>query len=267
MDCIREIKYPIYIVSKGRSQNFQTPKIFLKHNIDFKIVVEPQEYEAYCSKIPPKNIAKLPFANLGIGSFPARNWCWEDSIKNGYKKHFLFDDNITSFARSNNGKRQYNYDPQEALIVLQEFTDRFLNVAISGFDYAGFVTKDVKKPFTINTHVYSGMLIRNDIPFRWRLKYNEDVDLCLQVLHEKWCTILLKAYLIDKTSTMMKMAGGNQSELYQNNKDELKALKASSLQKVWPQYVNVVQRFGRPHHHVSWNKHFKHPLKRIVKDG
>lgn len=255
-----QIKYPIYIVSKGRSQNPMTAKIFLKNDIDFNIVVEPQEYDDYCKSIPPIFIKKLPFSNLGLGSFPARNWCWEESIKDGFNRHFLFDDNIQSFARLNNGKREYNYSPQEALNCLETLVEKYSNIGIAGYNYSGFVTKTTKKPFVINTHVYSGMLITNAIPYRWRLKYNEDVDLCLQALHNGYCTILLNVFVIDKVSTKVKMKGGNQTELYQNNNEQKKLLKSFSLHKVWPQYVKVVSRFGRPHHQVSWTKHFKHPL-------
>jgi hypothetical protein len=107
------------------------------------------------------------------------------------------------------------------------------------------------------------MLINNKIKYRWRLKYNEDVDLCLQVLNDKWCTILLNVFLINKTSTVTKMKGGNQTELYKNNNEQKKLLKAVSLQKIWPQYVKVVKRFGRWHHQVSWKKFFKHSLIKI----
>lgn len=260
MDSLRKIKYPIYIVSKGRAETIQTSKIFLNSNIDFLVAVEPQEYEKYCNNIGEKHVLKLPFSNLGMGSFPARNFCWEHSIQNGFEKHFIFDDNIRSFARFNNGQREFYFDPLESILSLQNFTDRFLNVGISGYNYSYFITKQTKKAFFMNTHVYSGMLIKNDIPLRWRLKYNEDVDLCLQALTKKYCTILLNTVLIAKTSTAAKMKGGNQDELYKNNDPMKKALKACSLQKVWPQYVKVAYRFGRPHHVVNWRKHFKHPL-------
>ncbi len=150
-----------------------------------------------------------------------------------------------------------------ALLTLQNFVDRYKNVAVSGFNYRFFVTRETKKPFFLNTHVYSAMLIRNDIKYRWRLKYNEDVDLCLQALHDGWCTILMNAFVVDKVSTTAKMAGGNQTELYQNNNEMKKALKSCSLREVWPQYVKVVTRFGRPHHQVSWKKFFKQSLIKI----
>lgn len=253
------IRYPIYIISKGRAETTTTARFLLKAGIPFTIAVEPQEYDDYCKYFPTEFVAKLPFSNLGLGSYPARNWCWENSIQNGYKKHFLFDDNIRGFYRLNNGERK-RCGAIEPLECLQDFSDRYSNLAISGYNYLYFANKETKKPFSINTHVYSGMLIRNDIKYRWRMKYNEDVDLCLQALHEKWCTILLNVFLIDKISTVTKMKGGNQSELYKNNNHDKKVLKSRSLEEVWPQYCKTVIRFGRPHHHVAWNKYFNHPL-------
>jgi len=259
MDC-SQVKYPIYVISKGRAYNPSTARNFVKHNVIFKLIVEPQEYDDYARVIPKRFIEILPFSNLGLGSFPARNFCWEQSLANGHERHFIFDDNIPSFGRLNYGKRTSGNDPKEAMSHLASFSDRFSNVGISGFNYACFVNKETKKPFYLNTHVYSGMLINNRLPFRWRLKYNEDVDLCLNALHRGWCTILFNAFLIRKRSTTEKHPGGNQTELYQNNDPKKKALKSYSLQQIWPQYAKVVQRFGRTHHFVDWKKHFKHPL-------
>jgi len=256
-------KYPIYIVSKGRFENPITAKKFLKEKIPFKIVIEKQEYKDYSKIIPKENISILPFSNLGLGSFPARNWCWEDSLKNGFKKHHIFDDNIYGFYNLNKGKR-IACKSLDAIIFLERFSEKFYKLGISGFNYDKFVTRETKKPFGFNVHVYSGMLINNLIPFRWRLKYNEDIDLCLQCLHNKWNTILLNNYLLKKVSTTSKMKGGNQELLYKGNKRELKILKAKSLEMIWPQYVKTKIIFNRPHHKIIWQKHFKHPLKLIT---
>src|SRR3990167_3681515 len=258
MDC-QSIKYPIYIISKGRWKNPLTAKFLLKENIPFSIVIEPQEYDQYLTTIPKQFIKILPFSNLGLGSFPARNWCWDDSIQNGFEKHFLFDDNIRGFTLFKKGERSTCSISMPAFICLQNLTHQYKNIGISGFQYNYFITKATNKPFFINTHVYSGMLINNQMPFRWRLKYNEDIDLCLQALHSKrYCTLLLNKYTINKTTTNAKMPGGNQTELYQNNNPAKKILKAMSIQRVWPQYVRVGFRYGRPHHLISWKKHFKH---------
>lgn len=260
MDSSYKVKYPIYIISKGRWEKPLTAKFLLKAGIPFTIAVEPQEYENYCKTIPKEFVAKLPFSNLEVGSYPARNWCWEDSIQRGFNRHFLFDDNIRGFYRLTDGLRR-RCEPGIALQTLEVFSDRYKNIGISGFNYLYFATKETTKPFSINSHVYSGMLITNSIPYRWRLKYNEDVDLCLQVLDsKKWCTVLMHAFLIDKIPTTSKMKGGNQTDLYKNNDPRKKILKSRSLERIWPQYVKVVLRFGRPHHHVSWGKYFNHPM-------
>jgi len=33
----------------------------------------------------------LPFSNLGLGSYPARNWCWEHAISEGHAFHWILD--------------------------------------------------------------------------------------------------------------------------------------------------------------------------------
>jgi hypothetical protein len=96
------------------------------------------------------------------------------------------------------------------------------------------------------------MLIKNDIPYRWRLKYNEDVDLCLQVLHNRGTTSSCVYYMADKVSTSVKMKGGNQDELYKGNDPKKHLLKAKMLESVWPQYAKTVIRFGRHHHLINW---------------
>jgi hypothetical protein len=244
-------KFPIYIISKGRYEKTLTANMFEKSNINYLIAVEPQEYELYCKKLGSKRVLKLPFSNLGLGSYPARNFCWEHSKANGYKYHWIFDDNIRDIRKWINGQRKVINNVYESLNYIESFT-LLKNIDINGFEYSTFVVKPPKKPFKINTHVYSAMLIKNDLPYRWRLKYNEDVDLCLQVLHNGGSTAASVYYTQDKTSTTSKMKGGNQAELYKCNDPKKKLLKAKMLEKVWPQYAKTVIRFGRFHHFVDW---------------
>lgn len=253
-------KYPVYIVSKGRWENPLTAKFFIEDGIDFKIAVEPQEYDNYCKSLGEKYVLKLPFSNLGLGSYPARNHCWEDSIKNGFDRHWLFDDNIRHIKRLHKGKR-IRCNSKIALQSIEEFTDRYENLHISGMEYTYFVVEK-KKPFIQNVHTYSAMLIKNDMKYRWRLKYNEDVDLCLQVLNDNYCTVLFQTFNTDKVSTTAGMKGGNQTELYDNNNNEKFWVKTKMLADLWPQYVDVTMKYKRPHHHVNWKKHFKQNLIR-----
>lgn len=245
--------YPIYIISKGRFEKTLTADNLNKSNLDFLIAVEPQEANEYIKKLGKEKVLILPFSNLGLGSFPARNFCWEHSKNNGHKYHWLFDDNILFWMKWINGKRIKIENITSAINYVENFTIKN-KIDICGFEEPNFVVKPPKKPFKNNCHVYSAMLIKNELPYRWRLKYNEDVDLCLQVLHNGGTTASCVYYMANKVSTADKMKGGNQTELYKGNAPIKNLLKAKMLESVWPQYAKTVIRFNRHHHFIDWKK-------------
>lgn len=245
------LNFPVYIISKGRYEKTLTADNLDKSQIPYLIAVEPQESAQYIKKLGKDKVLILPFSNLGLGSYPARNYCWEHSKNKGYKYHWLLDDNILFWMKWIDGKRRKIHD----LLLGFKYVENYIlknNVDIGGFEEPNFVVKPPKKPFKNNCHVYSAMLIKNNLPYRWRLKYNEDVDLCLQVLHNGGKTASCVYYMANKVSTADKMKGGNQTELYQGNKKEKNLLKAKMLEAVWPQYAKTVIRFNRHHHFVDW---------------
>lgn len=243
------MKYPIYIISKGRSSCCLTARMFERDGVDYRLVVEPQELDLYSKEFEKKKIFVLPFSNLGLGGIPARNWVWEHSINNGHKRHWIFDDNISFVCQRIDAKRK-KCNSGDAIEKIEEFVDRYDNIAISGMNYRFFVP-DFKKypPFVRNVHVYSNLFIKNDLKFRWRGRYNEDTDLCLQVLSSGLCTVLFNAFLINKMGTMT-MKGGNSDELY---KGDGRLKMANSLKRMWPGVVDVKRRFKRPQHVINKN--------------
>lgn len=250
-------RYPVYVISKGRADIALTPKFLDDDGVDYKLVVEPQEAEAYAKAWGEKKILILPFSNLGLGSIPARNWVWEHAKESGAFRHWILDDNIRGVKRWYRGMR-IKSDSGPAFATVEDFTDRYENIAISGMNYAMFAyTK--KPPFHSNVHVYSNLLIRNDLPFRWRGRYNEDTDLCLQALSQGWCTVLVNAFVIEKAQTMT-MKGGNTDQLY---KEDGRTVMARSLERQWPYVVETGRRWGRSQHVVKdqW-KRFDTPLVR-----
>lgn len=252
-------RYPVYVISKGRYANCLTAKFLKRDKTPFSLVVEPQEADEYRSRFGYECVKVLPFSNLGLGSIPARNWCWEDSIKAGHRRHWILDDNIRSIKRRYKAER-FVCNSGKAFEALEDFTDRYLNIGILGLNYTMFCRdRATYKPFFLNVHVYSALLIDNDLPVRWRGRYNEDTDLCLQVLSLGLCTVLTNAFLIDKMQTML-INGGNTDQLYQGD-GRLKM--ARSLEKAWPYVVKTDRRWRRPQHVVKddW-KWFDTPLKR-----
>ena len=253
--------YPVYIISKGRWESRLTSKALERIGVPYSIVVEPQEYENYAEVIDPKKILILPFSNLGQGSIPARNWVWEHAISTGVERHWIMDDNISAFFRLNRNLKV----PVASGTILkcaEDFVDRYTNVAIAGLNYFMFAPrKDKQPPFRLNTRIYSCLLIKNDINYRWRGKYNEDTDLSIRVLKDGWCTILFQAFLCEKQKTMT-MKGGNTDELY---KDDGRLRMAQSLVDQHPDITTITWKFGRYQHQVDYSGFKKNKL--IKKEG
>jgi len=251
-------KYPVYIISKGRWESRLTSKALEKINVSYHIVIEPQEYKQYASVISKDKIYVLPFSNLGQGSIPARNWVWEHAIGLGAERHWILDDNIRWFARVTRN-RYYEVDSGVTFRIIEDWADRYNNVALAGMQYEMFVPRKQKcRPLILNTRIYSCILIKNDIPYRWRGRYNEDTDLSLRILKDGWCTALFQAFICKKIHTMT-MKGGNTDVLYQGNG---RLRMAQSLQHQHPDVVKIKWKWGRWQHSVNYRP-FK--ANRLVK--
>ena len=254
-------KYPFYVVSHARSDTRFTDKALTKLGVPHYTVIEESDYPAYSEIVDPDWLLVVPkeyhdnydtFDNLGQtksqGPGPARNFCWDHSIKNGYERHWVFDDNVSWFFRLNNNTREYVNDGT-IFRVMEDFCDRYTNVAISGPNYSMFVPETQKtKPFHLNTRIYSMLLIKNDIPYRWRGRYNEDTDLSLRALKDGWVTIQFDTFLGDKIGTQT-VKGGNTKEFYSV---EGTTPKTVMLKQMHPDLTDIVFKFGRVHHNVNY---------------
>lgn len=244
-------RYPVYVISKGRWKSRLTSKWLEKMSVPYRIVIEKQEYDEYAAVIDPSKILVLPFANLGQGSIPARNWVWEHSIEEGAERHWILDDNIDGWGRLNQNQKIKCESPA-IFCAMEDFVDRYENVGLAGCEYDYFLPRKRKvKPFRLNTRVYSNILILNSLPHRWRGRFNEDTDLSLRVLKDGWCTILFQAFIAYKIPTL-QMGGGNTDELYKNTNRRREF--AESIVKQHPDVARVVWKYNRWHHEVDYTK-------------
>jgi hypothetical protein len=240
--------YPVYVISKGRWETRLTVKALTRIGVPFRVVIEPQEYEQYAAVIAPQQLLVLPFSNLGQGSIPARNWVWDHAISEGHARHWILDDNIREFYRLHQNAL-YHLDIGTPFRVIEEWADRYTNIALAGMQYLQFAPRTARlDPLRMNTRVYSCILIQNDIPYRWRGRYNEDTDLSLCALKDGWCTALFNAFLCDKVATML-LPGGNTDELYQGDG---RLRMAQSLQAQHPDVVTITRKWGRWQHQVDY---------------
>ena len=249
-------KHPVYVITKGRWDSNLTANALDRMKVPYNLVVEPQEYEYYALAVNPDKILTLPFSNLERGSIPARNWVWEHSMSTGASKHWILDDNIEAFNRLNRNMK-LEVDTGSIFRAAEDFVDRYENIAISGFNYYSFCkATDCLPPYYLNTRVYSCLLIKNDIDFRWRGRYNEDTDLCLRVLKAGYCTVLFNAFLAGKVTTM-RMKGGNTDELYA---DDGRKKMAEAIVDLHPDVARVTKKFGRWHHQIDYRPFRKNRL-------
>ena len=269
-------QFPLYIPSKSRADSRLTVKSLEEMNVSFKVVIEEQQYKEYSDVIDKKKILVLDkkfqddydtcdeYGNTkSKGPGGARNFIWEHSISEGHKWHWVMDDNIASFRRYINNQRIKCYDGTP-FKVMEDFVLRYKNIGMAGPQYVMFVTNrsaDKYPPFTVNTRIYSCNLIRNELPFRWRGRYNEDTDLSLNILKAGWCTVQFNAFLQEKISTQV-IKGGNTEAFY----SEEGTLPKSKMQvKLHPDVSRIAFRFGRWHHYVDYNK-FKKENRLLLRD-
>lgn len=251
------MRYPLYVISKGRSQKRFTVDALTKMGVDFKLVVEPQEFDQYARHVDSGKILTLPFSNLKRGSIPARNWVWRHSREQGAEKHWILDDNIKVFYRLNRNAKIPVYS-DVPFTVVEDFVERYMNIGLAGMNYASLCKYFSGVPaYYLNTRIYSCILVSNDLPMRWRGIYNEDTDLSLRVLKLGLCTVNINAFLADKQATLT-MKGGNTDELY---KDDGRLKMAESLVKQHPDVTEITWRFNRWQHLVYY-KNFKQRLVR-----
>lgn len=253
-------RYPIYVPSKSRFDTCLTAQFLERDGVPFFLVVEPSEHDRYAERFGADRLLVLPRDNFTL--MGARNWIKDHSAARGDVRHWQLDDNIRVIRRLYRGTK-IPCEAGVALRVTEDFVDRYENVAIAGLNYTMFAYMKKRSklpPYYQNIRVYSCSLVLNAIPHRWRLVYNDDTDICLQVLADGWCTILMNIFLIEKIRTMT-LSGGNTDSLYRINDGRLKM--ARSLQRMWPGVVETRRRFQRPQHVVKkfW-RGFTTPLKK-----
>ena len=234
------------------------------------VIVDEPDYENYVRAVGRDKLLILPqkykdeydtFWKDGdktTGAGAARNFAWDHSIKNGFSHHWVMDDNIQYFERLNRNLIS-RVESGTVLKCMEDFVLRYDNIALAGPNYEKFVkSTDAVPPYVLNTRIYSCLLIRNDIPFRWRGRYNEDTDLSLRVLKDGWVTVQFNAFLQEKVTTQ-RMKGGNMEQFYDKEGTDKKS---KMLVEMHPDVAKITTKFNRIHHHVDYRPFKDNKLKR-----
>lgn len=266
-------RHPVYIVSKSRADNQMTSTHLSRMGVPHYVVVEQSQvvdYLAHRTALASVVVLDPQYQrdyevcdDLGltksVGPGAARNFAWDHAIASGAEYHWVMDDNIMGFFRLNYNLKTPVSDGT-IFRAMEAFVERYDNVAMAGPNYFMFAPRKAKlAPFVINTRIYSCNLIRNDVPYRWRGRYNEDTDLSLRMLKDGWCTVQFYAFLQNKATTQ-HVKGGNTEAFY--SKEGTKP-KSEMLYRLHPDVTKLVWRFKRDHHFVDYTG-FRQQLRRRV---
>lgn len=253
-------RYPIYIVSKGRYNNGLTWKALDKMGLNYYVICEIHEACFYKEKTNGE-ILVLPSRYLNTydtcddlgnakskGPGAARNFAMDHSRDNGFKRHWVLDDNLDAFHYLNRNEK-LEVECGATFAAAEDFVDRYSNIPVAGMNYYSFAKKtDKVPPLKFNTRIYSCLLIDNHAGYNWRGRYNEDTDLSLRVLKDGLCTVQFNAFLCGKVTTQ-RMRGGNSKEFYD---EEGTKAKSQMLEDLHPDVAKVAWKFNRWHHSVNY---------------
>ena len=268
--------YPIYVVSKGRAGTGQTIPRLAAMGVDYRIIVEPAEFDAYATiygrgcLIPVDEGERRAYDpldgrgdDLPLGSGPARNTAWAHAESEGAARHWVLDDNIHAwgvYVPRGGGNRKRVVADGSAFAMLERFADRYRNVALSAHQYAYFVGHSDRgrvTPIVWNTRVMSSILVKTSLRPRWQGRYNEDVILSIEALRRGWATVTHYNVFADKQARSPNagggQAGGNTDTVYADG-ERSEVAKAMLLKRRYPDMVKLVRRYGRPHHTVDFGR-------------
>lgn len=257
---------PVFIPSKGRHEQPMTARALERMGVPFRVVVEPQEADAYRKAVGKDRVVVLPFANLGLGSIPARNFIWDLADDEGTPWHWIIDDNVSAFYRMALNRR-IRVDSGTIFYCCEDFVERYENVGMAGLNNVCWVPdrRPNIPPFILNTRIYSMTMIRTDIvdpatgsQMRWRGRHNEDTDISLRILKAGLCTVQFNAFLGGKAATLT-MKGGNTDTVYAGG-DHRREF-AMSLRRQHPEVVRLVWKYDRWHHQVYYHQFKNNKLK------
>jgi hypothetical protein len=260
-------KNPLYIVSYGRFKNyFYTVKNLEEMELKYWLCIQKKQEQDYLDMLRDNNFkycsGLLLSENTTEGSTKQRNYCIKHAINKGYKKCWILDDNIRGWYYFNENFK-HKITNGFAFKVLEDFMNNIKEpVAIMShcytFDIRG---NDLTTPFIVNSKNYSSLLLDlellNKYNIKFRLKYNEDVDLTLQALTHKLYTIGINFITADKAPTK-SCKGGNTDTVYKGDKflEKFKGLYNAWKNTPLKNYIELNYKHldRRPHHLVNYKK-------------
>lgn len=271
-------KYPIYVLSKGRYSDLSFPNATCmtleEMKLEYTLVLMTDEVEQYKQTLEKYNCKKCINIisiddNKGLGGTPQRNLAWDDAKKRKFSKHWILDDNIHGYYYFNR-RQQIQIKSGVVFRDVENFVDNIHEkVGLAAHSYK-FEVRDteMRNPIILNGKTFSSILVNHSLldmcNVKWRLKYNEDIDLGLQTLTNGFMTLGFEYFISGKLSTPQNKEGGNR-EIYLNYEKQGFKNKLECIMKEWGHidglikktYKKLKTKTGielREHHDVDWGR-------------
>lgn len=276
-------EYPIFVISYNRAKNHTTAKCLANYGVKHYMIVHKEQLDDYIKyqtpemkeyttflifddsyKLKYETCDDIPHRIQNAGSGAERNFAWDYSIKLGAKAHWLMDDNMTFMHIVGiNKKGVYvrrkceKKDFQEKWHKAEHFFNKYENLLMLELTQNDFCINSTNLTYALNTRCFSCNLICNNMPIRWRGRYNEDVILSTDVMVAGYCIASYKGGVLKKKQSTRNASGGNHAtkagdtnSLYQDGFDYRNSSikKTNLLLSVYPQYYRKVVKYGRIHH-------------------
>jgi glycosyltransferase involved in cell wall biosynthesis len=224
-------KYTIYIPSKGRARTNKATRTL--SGLNYKLVVEPQDYDEYCLIHSSERVVRLDKNNQGLAY--ARNFIKQYSRTIGEEYHWQVDDDIEVFKfRKKNVDKNEKVNAIFAVSIVEYCTDMFTNVAVSGINSDTFAfsrSNAVQK----NKLTCQCVLVNNSFDIDWAYGGVEDWHYTLLSLEKGYCTLAFD-HIMTHSPPPGKQAGGNTNTHYSDN--ILKPM-LQEFVTLWPGRFNI----------------------------
>ena len=255
--------YPIYVVSYDRySCYFNTVRHLEKMKVYYYLCIQKSQEANYRKMLNDHEFkyckSIILSENTKDGSYKQRNKCMDHArITLQSDKCWILDDNINGWFYLNEGHSKITNG--WAFYHIEKLIDNVKEpIAIFSHAYDSDVRiNQINKPFRVNRKQYSSLLLDLNLlhkhGIRWRLKFNEDVDLTLQALSKNLYTLSIN-YIVASKPPTLGCKGGNTSIIYDkgNRFDE----KYETLYNIWkgtfiePFITNKIKHLDKRTHHL-----------------
>ena len=222
-------KYPIYIPSKQRDNHCLTAKELGFYNIDYKIVVEPQDYKLYGAVYSEKNLLLLDKNDMGLGY--SRAFIKKYAEKNNEKYHWQMDDDLLFYKRVNN--KNIKFSIEKMIEEIESFVDCYSNIGIAALRNMVFAFS-LKNELSLNNQCCSCFLVKSNMKSQYAMDIIEDTDFSMQVLTEGFCTVIFNKLLYKNPPVNANKGGCSDGNQY----DRVAEFHSNLVGK-WPNAFNI----------------------------